>query len=161
MTIMADGVVSTTASPPLLQLLTLEETLSANPSGVQDLWFARLYLLKPLIVLVLSLFWIASGLIALLGLNAAATYLAASFGEAGATLLTVFTSLADILFGSLVLFRRHAAKAMIGMLVFSVLYLIDGTMLAPSLWLDPLGPYVKVIPSLFLTLVGLAIFNER
>lgn len=50
---------------------------------------------------------------------------------------------------------------MMGMLLVGMIYLIGGSTFAPSLWLDPLGPYVKVLPSLLLTFVGLAILNER
>jgi hydrogenase-4 membrane subunit HyfE len=91
----------------------------------------------------------------------AAGNLVPGFGPLGAELLTAITSLADILLGLFVLFRRHAIKAMLGMLLLSAAYLLAGTLLAPILWLDPLGPYVKVIPSMVLTLACLAIFNER
>ncbi|MBZ9653132.1 SDR family oxidoreductase [Phyllobacterium lublinensis] len=164
MKIMADGVFSSNAvdtSPSVLQLRSLEETLSASLSGVQDLWFARLYLLKPLIILVLALFWTVSGIIALLAFSASTTHLADSFGETSSVVLTVCTSLVDIVLGCLVLFRRFATIAMTGMLLISIVYLIGGSLFTPTLWLDPLGPYVKVIPSLFLTLVGMAVINER
>lgn len=113
MTIMADGVVSGNAvqmASPVLQLHSLEDTLAASLSGVQDLWFARLYLLKPVIILVLALFWIASGLIALVGFAAASAHVMDIFDETSSAILTVGASLLDILLGSLVLFRRYAAK---------------------------------------------------
>ncbi|MBA8900834.1 SDR family oxidoreductase [Phyllobacterium sp. P30BS-XVII] len=163
--IMMDGVVSgdiekAGASAARPELLTLTETLSRHTAGAQDLWFARLYLLKPLIILTLSLFWITSGVLSLWSFAAAAGNLVPGFGPLGAELLTVITSLADIFLGVFILFRRHAIKAMLGMLLLSAAYLLAGTLLAPILWLDPLGPYVKVIPSMVLTLACLAIFNE-
>jgi hypothetical protein len=39
--------------------------LATSPATVQDRWFARLYLVKPLAIAVLAGFWIMSGLIAL------------------------------------------------------------------------------------------------
>jgi len=38
---------------------------------------------------------------------------------------------------------------------------VVGTMLERALWLDPLGPLVKILPSLLLTLAALAILDER
>jgi hypothetical protein len=38
---------------------------------------------------------------------------------------------------------------------------LGGTMLESALWLDPLGPLVKILPSLLLTLAALAILDER
>ncbi|UWU15594.1 DoxX-like family protein [Rhizobium sullae] len=43
----------------------------------------------------------------------------------------------------------------------AVAYLAGGSLLEPELWLDPLGPLVKVLPSLLLTLVTLAVLDER
>ena len=39
--------------------------MAAEPASVQERWFARLYLLKPLVFAVFSLFWIATGVISL------------------------------------------------------------------------------------------------
>ncbi|MGO8658896.1 oxidoreductase, partial [Rhizobium ruizarguesonis] len=47
MTVMSEGVRSSKTGSGLATT-PAAATLSANPSGVQDLWFARLYLLKPL-----------------------------------------------------------------------------------------------------------------
>src|SRR5262249_56405039 len=44
---------------------SLADILAERPASVQDRWFARLYLLKPLAIVCLALFWIATGLIAL------------------------------------------------------------------------------------------------
>ncbi len=43
----------------------LDTALALEPASVQDRWFARLYLLKSLVIAVLSLFWIVSGVIGL------------------------------------------------------------------------------------------------
>ena len=39
--------------------------------------------------------------------------------------------------------------------------LAGGALLEPSLWLDPLGPYVKVLPAILLSAATLAILDER
>ena len=44
----------------------LDEALAAAPAQVQDLWHARLYFLRPLLRVLLALFWIATGVIAVL-----------------------------------------------------------------------------------------------
>ena len=59
------------------------------------------------------------------------------------------------------LVRRFAAPALIGMIALSLAYLAAATVLAPGLWADPLGPLVKVVPSIVLALVALAILDER
>src|SRR3954451_24285633 len=41
----------------------VEKLLNRDPASVQERWFARLYLLKPLIFGVFALFWIVTGLI--------------------------------------------------------------------------------------------------
>ncbi|MFI0843507.1 SDR family oxidoreductase [Mesorhizobium sp. IMUNJ 23232] len=134
----------------------------STPAGVQDLWFARLYLLKAPILAALSLFWLLSGLIALVRFDASAQHLVtAGACPATADALTLATSLADIALGIGVAFRRYAATALKGMLLLSAAYLLSATVLTPDLWADPLGPLVKVLPSLALTLVALAILDER
>jgi hypothetical protein len=40
-------------------------------------------------------------------------------------------------------------------------YLAAGTLLAPQLWLDPLGAFTKIIPMLAATVFTLAIIDER
>lgn len=132
-----------------------------NPAAVQDLWFARLYALKPLVVVTLSLFWVVSGVVPLFSPETAAVRFGSSLTPAIAMATTLATAFADIVLGLAVLWRSHARKAMLGMLGLSIAYLIGATVIEPSLWLDPLGPLVKIFPSLILALTGLAILEER
>ncbi|CDN92654.1 NAD-dependent epimerase/dehydratase [Agrobacterium tumefaciens] len=162
MTVMSEGIVTENeAGPAMASLKTLEQTLAAHPSGVQDLWFARLYLLKPLIVLCLSLFWLLSGLIPLLNITGAAAHFLSFIPHTSAVILTLATCLIDIALGIAVLLRPLARKALVAMLLVSAAYLAGGSLLEPTLWLDPLGPLVKVLPSVALTLVALATLDER
>lgn len=128
---------------------------------MQDLWFARLYLLKPLVILCLSLFWLLSGLMPLLNITGAAAHFLPFMPQALAVALTLTTCLLDIALGVTVLLRPLARKALISMLLVSAAYLAGGSLLEPTLWLDPLGPLVKVLPSVALTLVALATLDER
>ena len=103
-----------------------------------------------------------SGAIALFRFSSSSQHLVeAGAPPALAATLTLVTSLADIALGVGVLFRALAALAIKGVIGFSLAYLAAATLLIPSLWADPLGPLVKVLPSMALALVGLAILDER
>ncbi|MBX5012068.1 SDR family oxidoreductase [Rhizobium lentis] len=160
MTVMSEGVRRSEAQSKL-SATSAAATLTANPSGVQDLWFARLYLLKPLVISGLSAFWLLSGLIPLLALQKASAHFLPFMPAAAAMALTLVTFLIDIALGAAVLVRPLAKRALLGMLAVSLAYLTGGTLLEPALWLDPLGPLVKVLPSILLTLTALATLDER
>lgn len=159
--VLSEGVI---ASPKAERISTkpLNLTLSENPAGVQDIWFTRLYLLKPLILFCLVFFWIVSGSIALWQFDETVR-LAASAGlePVTAKVLTVFTGILDIVLGCLLAFQRFARQAIWGMIIVSLGYLTSGAMLQPELWVDPLGPMFKVLPALMLHLVALSILDER
>lgn len=137
------------------------QRLATEPAAVQDLWFARLYLLKPLMILTLSLFWIVSGLVPLLDPVTTSLRLGASMSEGMALTVTILTSLLDIALGLAILVQPWAKRAMLGMITVSLAYIAGGTLIEPTLWLDPLGPLVKVLPSILLTLATLAVLEER
>ncbi|WP_106797711.1 SDR family oxidoreductase [Rhizobium sp. H4] len=160
MTVMSEGIRSAKRESGL-GATSAAATLAANPSGVQDLWFAWLYLLKPLIISGLSAFWLLSGLIPLLSMEGASTHFLLFMPEAAATALTLETCLIDVALGAAVLVRPLARRALLGMLAVSLAYLAGGSLLEPALWLDPLGPLVKVLPSVLLTLTALATLDER
>lgn len=160
MTVMAEGVIAGERGV-VVAGTSAEQTLAGNPAGVQDLWFARLYLLKPLVIIGLSLFWLLSGLIPLLAPARAAGHFLPFMSPAAAYALTFATCLLDIALGFTVLVRPWARKALFGMLTVSLAYLGGATLLEPVLWLDPIGPLIKVLPSMLLTLIALAILDER
>ena len=158
----AGGITAPAANALSRPLKSLDESLASAPAGVQDLWFARLYLLKPLILGTLGLFWFLSGAVALLRFEQSSGYLvAAGTPPAFAAALTLLTSLADIALGVGVAVRRYAGLCPKGMIALSAGYLLGATVLEPGLWLDPLGPLVKVLPSTVLALTALAILDER
>lgn len=148
-----------TGNPPCR---SLDDTLSAMPATVQERWFARLYLMLPLAIGILSLFWIASGTIGFYALNDARHILVdrGMSPEAG-TFLVIIGAVADIVLGTAVLVRRFSKYACLGMIAVSAGYLVSSLATAPDLWLDPLGPLVKVVPSIILTLFTLGILDDR
>lgn len=163
MAVMAGGVTGGpegTASAAF-QLKSLPATLAAHPAGVHDVWFARLYLLKAPIILTLSAFWLISGLIPLISYAVAALHFAAFLSPGAAIIAVLAACLLDVALGLAVLYRPAARLALLGMIATSFVYLLAASITQTGLWLDPLGPLVKVLPSLGLTLVALAILDER
>ena len=140
---------------------TLQAALAAEPASVQERWFAQLYLLKPLLLAVLALYWLATGLIAVgPGWDDAVALLEAA--EVGpAPRLAVAGSVADIAVGVGIAVRRTARDALHAALGLSIAYLVLATVLQPVLWADPLGPLVKIAPILALHLVTLATLEDR
>ena len=140
----------------------LGETLAGLPAGVQERWFAQLFLLKPLIIITLSLFWLASGLIGLVEVEAARSVLVGRGQDATfASFAVILGALVDIALGTAMAFRRTMPAAAIGMIAVTGFYLAAGTAMTPDLWADPLGPFVKTIPAAMLALIALAIKDGR
>lgn len=132
------------------------------PCGRAQRLDARMALLMPLAAAVLSLFWLASGLIGLWQLGAAAAVLTeAGWGGLPAKSSVVFWSLADIALGLAILWRPWAARACLGMAAVSLIYLAAATAVTPQMWADPLGPLVKVLPGLLLALITHQLLQER
>ena len=142
---------------------SLADILAARSSGVQERWFARLFLLKPLLIGGLALFWIVSGLIALgPGWPAAIAILeGAGFSIGLARASALAAALLDVALGAALIRRAFARPALIAMLCVTALHLAMATILTPHLWGDPLGPLVKTLPLVLATLAALAILDER
>ena len=119
-------------------------------------------MMLPLSICILSLFWLASGAIGFYALSDARQILSdRGMPTEAATFLVVMGSIADIVLGTGILVRRFSKYACFGMIALSAGYLISSLATAPDLWLDPLGPLVKVVPSIILTLFTLSILDER
>jgi uncharacterized protein YbjT (DUF2867 family) len=141
----------------------LDAAVAMLPATIQERWFARLYLAKALAIGTLSAFWIASGLIAMTVGFAAATRVLTSHGvgDEFAKVLVAVTSTLDILIGILIAIRRSCQIGLLAGIAVSLAYIASATLLAPDLWADPTGPLVKVGPAIALTLVNLAIIDNR
>ncbi len=142
---------------------SLAQALRGLPSTVQERWFAKLYLMKPLVIGGLALFWIVSGLIALTVAFAAATAILTAHGFPPwlAQAVTVATSLADIAVGLAIARRASCRAGLVAGIGLSLAYMASAAIVTPALWLDPLGALVKTGPAILLMLVALAMLDER
>lgn len=142
--------------------LSLDETLAAMPARAEDRIAARMSLMMPFTVAVLALFWGLSGLVGILSLEEAAAHLAAGGWYIGfAKLAVLFWAGVDIALAGLLLWRRTAKAACMGMVAVSLVYLASATLVTPWMWADPLGPLVKVLPAIMLALVARAMLESR
>ncbi|WP_407158552.1 SDR family oxidoreductase [Bradyrhizobium sp. STM 3557] len=142
--------------------LSLDEALAREPATVQEKWFARLYLLKAIIFPVLAAFWLVTGVISLTLGYAAGVDLMRSTGAGVLSGPAVIAgALADSIIGLCIAWRPLTRPGLYAALGLSVFYAIAGTLLHPDLWIEPLGPLLKIIPILMLHLVALAILEER
>ncbi|MBR0715375.1 SDR family oxidoreductase [Bradyrhizobium liaoningense] len=142
---------------------TLAETIGRHPATVQDKWFARLFLVKALIIASLVAFWLVSGFIALfVSYRAAAGILTAhGFPPGLVDPITIGTSLMDMSIGVLIAFRRTCAIGLVAGIVASLGYMAGAAILTPDLWIEPLGALVKTGPAIVLMLVALLMLDNR
>lgn len=140
-----------------------QQAVAATPATVQEKWFARLYLLKALALVMLVVFWCASGTIALTVAFAVArqTLLNHGFSFALAQGITIGSSLMDISVGLLIAFRRTSRIGLIAGILVSLGYMAGAAVLTPDLWAEPLGALVKTGPAIVLMLVCLALSDDR
>lgn len=141
---------------------TLPRGLSCDPLTVQSLWHARLFLLKPLLILMLSLFWIASGVFGLVS-SKNGIKIIENLGFAGSFASIIFYSACwlDIILGAFLIFKRKITTTCLIQILVIIGYTLVLTFLDPVLWLEPLGSLTKNIPIILLTLVILAIERDK
>ncbi|CAL74230.1 conserved hypothetical protein; putative membrane protein [Bradyrhizobium sp. ORS 278] len=142
---------------------TLSEAVGAHGATIQDKWFARLFLVKALMIASLVLFWIASGGIALFISFPATTAILTTRGwpEGFAVPFAAVTSMMDISVGVLIAFRKTAAFGLAAGIFVSLGYMLGCAVLTPDLWLEPLGALVKTGPAIVLMLVALLMMDNR
>ena len=143
--------------------LSLPEVLAAlPPAGKADRWQARCALVFPLALASLLLLFVGSGLLGLMRAAQAAQVLeAGGMARQPAVWLVLAGAVADLGLAALLIWRRSARAALQGMLALSLAYVAGSLVLAPSLWLDPLGPLLKVLPVMALIGLCLAMVDER
>ncbi|MGQ7790811.1 SDR family oxidoreductase [Faunimonas sp. B44] len=140
----------------------LAAALAAEPASVQERWFARLYFVKPFVFAVLALFWIGTGVISL-GPGFAIGREIMQAGGAGIFEIPgiVAGALADIAIGVGIAWRRTTRIALYAGIALSLAYMVIGTLMLPVLWIEPLGPMLKIWPIMALHLAALAIREDR
>jgi len=141
-------------------LRSFAASLSLLRSRAQERAFARVELILPVMLLTLSAFWIASGVIGIVERESAAGNLA-GFDPPTAMSFVIAGSLVDLWIGFGLLWRPFAKMAAIASALVAGAYLLLGSILAPALWVDPLGVYVKVIPAIVLSAALALLLQER
>lgn len=143
-------------------LRALAVSLRDMPASLQERWFARAFVFKPIAIATLSLFWLTTGVIALADPGRAADVLISrGVGEASALAAVIGGAAVDLALGLGILWRSASAWAAAGMIAVTAIYLAAGSILAPDIWLDPLGAYVKAVPCAVLALAVLAFEGDR
>lgn len=141
----------------------LDAILGDDPTTTADRWQARLYFVRPASIAVLGLFWILTGVVTIgPGFDAAERHLLdAGFGPQAAWHGAYWGGWFDVVLGLALWIRRWTRPVAILMVLATVGYLLGATIWAPQLWLDPLGPWLKVIPMMALCLFVAATDDRR
>jgi uncharacterized protein YbjT (DUF2867 family) len=142
---------------------SVRRALQTSPSHVQDRWHARLYFLRPMIAAVLVLTWVISGVAGLLAAPAASASIldAIAIPAAWQAPLVLATSLWNLLL-ALLFAGGWRPRMVLALMLLSVLgYTLTLGLLAPLLWLEPLGGVLKNLGLLVLLLVYIALEEQR
>lgn len=134
----------------------------ARPAGTQDLWHARLYLMRPALRLVLAFMWLASGILGLLlPTDQFLPLITADVPDTVLVLAARLGGIVDIGIGMLMLRGRQMMRLVWTQMAMIGAYTLAFTALAPALWLLPLGGLLKNIPLLVLVALQGVLERER
>ncbi|NOX72890.1 MAG: SDR family oxidoreductase [Alphaproteobacteria bacterium] len=141
----------------------VSEFLAARPAGTQDIWQARLYLLRPALRFGLALMWLVSGL---LGVFLPASQWIAHFGDTGLSEPVLVWAarlggLVDLAIAAGLVRNWRPARLGRIQLVLVLAYTIGLSFIAPQLWLDPFGGLLKNLPVLLAIMVWIELEHER
>lgn len=141
---------------------SLADQLSRSPATVQDVWHARLWFVRPIAIVTLGLFWLLTGLISFgPGWSAAVAILhEGGYGRA-AVPVAWWGALLDVVLGLALFVRPWTARIALLMAASTVGYLVAATISLPQYWIDPLGPWLKVLPMMALCLFVAATDRRR
>jgi len=139
------------------------DILRTRPAGSQDLWHARLYLIRPLIRFALMALWLVSGIIGLL--LPPERFLGGLTGvPLSPEALTIAARLAggiDIAIALGLLVAWRLPQLAVVQLFMVATYTLAFGLLAPALWLAPYGGLLKNLPILCLLLVHKVLEEDR
>ncbi|MCF2904904.1 SDR family oxidoreductase [Octadecabacter sp. CECT 8868] len=163
--VLSDGV---TGTPPNLSqfgvppVRSLKQTFAGMPAWAEDRLFAQMALLTPILIATLVVFWVLSGVIGFIKVQEAARVLTdVGWPNALAISSVMFWGVVDITIAAAFLYRPTAKMACWAAIAVSLFYLAASTLFVPHLWLDPLGPMIKVLPSIALALVARVALETR
>lgn len=140
------------------------DALANEPAHVQDRWHARLYFLRPLLRVVIGLFWLFTGLTTLLLWPKADSLRMLSDGGIPDFLLPVAYHIGwafDVIVGLAVLMRDRIRFFGAVMVAATAGYLSFLSVGQPWQWIHPVTPLTICIPLMVATLVMMAIDDER
>ena len=145
-----------------VKVSNLPELLAARPSESQDLWHARLFLLRPVIRMSLAVFWLVSGVT---GLFFASHLYLSGLAQLVTTdmvpLVIVLLSSAKLAIGLVVLFGWNLRfMAWVQFMLVLVFVALQG-IVDPSSWMDPSAALFKDICLLVLILVHRVVEQAR
>ncbi|VXB31415.1 SDR family oxidoreductase [Brevundimonas sp. G8] len=127
--------------------------LADTPASVQDVWHARLWFVRPVSIVTLGLFWLITGLISFgPGWDRAVAILREGGYGRMAGPIAWWGALLDVFLGLMLFVRPWTARVAIFMCLATVGYLTAATLSLPHFWVDPLGPWLKVVPMMALCL---------
>lgn len=129
-----------------------------GPAGKADRWHAQIAPIYPLAIAALVVLWLAGGVIGLARADEAAALLPRS---AFSGLVVIAGSLADIAIALGLICRATLRPALLASAALATAYAVGAGVVRPDLWLDPLGPMVKVIPVIALSLLLHGMAEER
>lgn len=166
--VLRDGIVAQGAGSPAvtgkagIRINGLSQTLATLSPAPGARLQARLSLLLPVAVSVLSLFWVLSGFVGVIRFDAAQQVLTdAGHPPILSGWAVALGSVADIGLGLGLLVRRYAVRAALGMAGLGLVYLLGGSFLTPGLWADPMGPFLKVVPGILTALFVAAMLGDQ
>jgi uncharacterized protein YbjT (DUF2867 family) len=164
---LADGVVGDPApwmAATGIAPKSLDQLLAARPAHVQDRWFARLYLLKPLAILA-----IAAATFTTAALQFVSGWKLAAAMTAGVPAVVLVVYLLPVLFyggvalvlGCGLIFRATARFALIALIVLALLQTAGDAWTAWQFKFFPYGVLTYELPIVLAMLLTLAILDDR
>lgn len=141
---------------------SVEEAFTSHAATYQDRLAAKLYFLTPVVFIVTVLFWIGTGITSIgPGYEIGVRLLEAGGVGALSGPSVIAGGLADIGIGLGIAWRATTRLALYGAIAISLFYCGAGTILLPQLWLDPIGPMLKIWPLIAFNIVALALLDRR
>ena len=164
---LADGVVGDPApwmAATCIEPKSLDQLLAARPAHVQDRWFARLYLLKPLAILTM-----AAATFTTAALQFVSGWKIAAAMTAGVPAVVLVVYLLPVLFyggvalvlGCGLIFRATARFALIALIVLALLQTAGDAWTAWQFKFFPYGVLTYELPIVLAMLLTLAILDDR